>query len=179
MIDSSVADVALLIVRIGLGLTLAAHGYGKFYSGGKIPGTAGWFASIGLRPGKLHAYMAAYSEVLSGIFLAVGLFTTFAAAGFVALMVVAALLVHRKQGFFITSGGWEYTFILGLVPISIAMIGPGTLSIDHIVRNSSDGARLSELLDGWVGLIISAGAGTILALLLLAVFYRPEKATSK
>ncbi len=175
--DSTVVEVALLIVRIGLGLTLAAHGYNKFYGGGRIPGTAGWFGSIGMKPGKFHAYMAAYAEVLSGIFLAIGLFTTFAAAGFVAMMLVAALLVHRKDGFFIAAGGWEYNFILALVPVVVAMLGPGPLSIDHILEFGSGDeiVRLSEYLDGWVGLAISAGAGVLLPLVYLGIFYRPPK----
>lgn len=165
----TVIDVALLIVRIGLGVTLAAHGYNKFYGGGRIPGTAGWFASIGMKPGMFHANLAATGEVVAGVFFAIGLFTSFAAAGFVALMVIAALLVHRKEGFFIVSGGWEYTFILGLVPLTVAMIGPGELSVDHVIELS--GTRISFLFDEWLGLII-AGAGVPVSLLFLATFYR-------
>ena len=170
--DTTVIQVALLIVRIGIGLTIAAHGYNKFYGGGKIAGTAGWFSSIGMKPGKFHAYTAANTEVVSGIFLAIGLFTSFAAAGIVALMVIATLLVHRKSGFFIVSGGWEYTFVLALVPTVIAMTGPGSLSLDHKLFDGT--VKLSEYLDGWIGLII-AGGGAVLSLIYLALFYRPEK----
>jgi len=52
-------DVGLLILRLVLGLTLAAHGYNKFFGGGRIPGTARWFESIGMKPGKFHATVAA------------------------------------------------------------------------------------------------------------------------
>ncbi len=192
--DTAAVDIALLVVRLGLGLTLAAHGLNKFFGGGRIPGTAGWFESIGMKPGKLHAILAASMETIAGLLFAAGLVTTFAAAGFVGLMVVAALLVHTKGGFFITSGGWEYTFVLALVPVTTAMIGPGKWSVDELIEISNtesiEGVRipesgelvlgatdttkatLAEYLDGWWGLIIGAGGGVVVALLLLAAFYR-------
>lgn len=40
-------------------------------------------------------------------------------------MLVAAWTVHRKKGFLITSGGWEYTFVLAAAATSIAIMGPG------------------------------------------------------
>ena len=42
-------DLALTILRVSLGLTLAAHGYNKFFKGGKIEGTGRWFDSMGMR----------------------------------------------------------------------------------------------------------------------------------
>ena len=45
-------NLALLIIRVALGLTMAAHGYNKFFKGGKIAGTAAWFDSMGMRPGR-------------------------------------------------------------------------------------------------------------------------------
>ena len=83
-------SVGLLILRVVLGLTMAAHGYNKFFGSGGIAGTAGWFDSIGMRPGALHARLAATTEIAAGLLLAVGLFTPLAAAAFVALMLVAA-----------------------------------------------------------------------------------------
>ena len=46
---------SILLLRVVLGLTMAAHGYNKFFGGGRIPGTAAWFDSIGMKPGMLHA----------------------------------------------------------------------------------------------------------------------------
>ena len=72
-------ELPLLIIRIALGLTLAAHGYNKFFKGGRIEGTGRWFDSMGMRPGKAHAFLAACGEIGSGLFLAMGLLTSFAA----------------------------------------------------------------------------------------------------
>ncbi|BBC67750.1 hypothetical protein MMRN_46460 [Mycobacterium marinum] len=92
-------DVGLLILRLVLGLTMAAHGFNKFFGGGRIPGTARWFESIGMKPGKFHATVAAITEVSAGLGLAAGLLTPIPAAGFVSLMFVAAWTVHRPNGF--------------------------------------------------------------------------------
>ena len=75
-------DFGLLLLRVVLGLTMAAHGYNKFFGGGRINGTAGWFDSIGMKPGMFHARVAATTEMAAGIGLAVGLLTPVPAAGF-------------------------------------------------------------------------------------------------
>lgn len=123
-------DVGLLILRLVLGVTLAAHGYNKFFGGGRIPGTARWFESIGMKPGKFHATVAATTELAAGLGLAAGLLTPIPAAGFVALMLVAAWTVHRANGFFIVKEGWEYNLVLAVSAIAVAALGPGRLSLD-------------------------------------------------
>ena len=60
-------DVGLLILRLVLGLTLAAHGYNKFFGGGRIPGTARWFESIGMKYGTFQAVVAATTEIAAGL----------------------------------------------------------------------------------------------------------------
>ncbi len=112
--DGYAYDTGLLILRVCLGLTMAAHGYNKFFGGGRIPGTAKWFESIGMKPGMLHARIAATTEMSAGLGLAVGLLTPIPAAGFVALMLVAAWTVHRPNGFFIVKEGWEYNLVLAV-----------------------------------------------------------------
>ena len=159
-------DLALLIMRVVLGLTLAAHGYAKFFNGGRIAGTARWFDSMGMRPGRLHAVLAAGGEVAAGLALAAGLLTSFAALGFVGLMTVAWYTVHRDNGFMILAEGWEYVFVLGAMAVVVAMLGPGEWSIDHAIGIDDD-------LDGFAGLAISALGGGAAGGGLLAGVYRP------
>ena len=128
--DGYAYDTALLILRVCLGLTMAAHGYNKFFGGGRIPGTAGWFESIGMKPGMLHARIAATTEMAAGLGLAVGLLTPIPAAGFVALMLVAAWTVHRPNGFFIVKEGWEYNLVLAVSAVALAELGAGRFSLD-------------------------------------------------
>ncbi|OKH78175.1 MULTISPECIES: DoxX family protein [Mycobacteriaceae] len=163
-------DFSLLLLRVVLGLTMAAHGYNKFFGGGRIPGTAGWFDSIGMKPGMLHARLAASTELLAGLGLAVGLLTPIPAAGFVALMVVAAWTVHRDNGFFIVKSGWEYNLVLGVAAVAIAGTGAGRYSLDWLLFH---GSSFYHLLHGWCGLVIAAGLGLAGGIGQLLIFFRP------
>ena len=157
-------DLGLLILRVVVGLSLAAHGWNKFFGGGRIPGTARWFDSMGMRPGKVHALLAASMELGTGVMFALGLLTPFAAAGWVGLMFVAFYTVHRPNGFFIVKEGYEYNLVLATVAVAVATTGPGEASLDELI-----GLRL----DGWWGLLTSLGGGLAGAGLLLGTFYRP------
>ncbi|MFB0902352.1 MAG: DoxX family protein [Acidimicrobiales bacterium] len=159
-------NAAMLLLRVAFGLTMAAHGYAKVFKGGKLAGTAGWFDSIGMKPGAVHARLAAGTEIFAGLGLAIGLLTTFSAMGFVGVMLVAGYVVHRSSGFFIVSGGWEFTFILAVAAVGIAMLGPGEWSVDNALGIDAD-------LDGWLGLILAAGGGIAAGAAQLAIFYRP------
>ncbi|OBJ04164.1 DoxX family protein [Mycobacterium sp. 1482292.6] len=159
-------DVGVLILRLVLGVTLAAHGYNKFFGGGRIPGTARWFESIGMKPGKFHATVAATTEMAAGLGLAAGFLTPIPAAGFVSLMLVAAWTVHRANGFFIVKEGWEYNLVLAVSAVGVATLGAGKYSLDYLVFGKN-------WFDGWQGLAISAGLGLLGAIGQLAIFYRP------
>jgi len=165
-------SVGLLILRLVLGLTLAAHGYNKFFGGGRIPGTAGWFESIGMKYGKFQAVVAASTEIAAGLGLAAGLLTPIPAAGFVALMFVAAWTVHRKNGFFIVKEGWEYNLILATAAVAIATTGPGKYSLDHLIFGKH------HVLAGWHGLLISLVLGLGGGIGQLVLFYRPAATQS-
>jgi putative oxidoreductase len=145
---------------------LAAHGYNKFFGGGRIPGTARWFESIGMKPGKFHATVAASTEMAAGLGLAVGLLTPIPAAGFVSLMLVAAWTVHRANGFFIVKEGWEYNLVLAVSAVVVATLGAGRFSLDYVVFGKN-------WMDGWQGLLISVVLGLAGAIGQLVIFYRP------
>src|SRR6202035_1790099 len=159
-------DVGLLILRLVLGLTLAAHGYNKFFGGGRIPGTARWFESIGMKHGTFQAVVADSTEMSAGLGLAAGLLTPIPAAGFVALMLVAAWTVHRPNRFFILKEGWGYNLVLAVSAVAVATLGAGRLSLDWLIFGKN-------WFDGWPGLVISAGLGLAGAIGQLLIFYRP------
>ena len=167
-------DVGVLILRVVLGLTMAAHGYNKFFGKGGLAGTAGWFDSMGMKPGMFHARVAATTEMAAGLGLAVGLLTPVPAAGFVALMFVAAWTVHKANGFFIVKDGYEYNLVLAASAVGIATIGAGKLSLDHLLFGSSE---VYEYLHGWWGLLIALVLGLAGGIGQLAIFYRPPAKT--
>lgn len=169
-VGDSATDMAILGLRVVLGLTMAAHGYNKFFGGGQIRGTARWFESIGMVPGLFHARVAATSEVAAGLGLALGLLTPIPAAGFVALMLVAGWTVHRENGFFIVKQGWEYNLILAVAAVTVTGTGAGRYSLDYLLF--ADGG-FYRFLHGWYGLTISLVLGLVGGVGQLAVFYRP------
>ena len=169
---STTFNLVLLIARVALGLMILAHGYAKVFRGGKLAGTAGWFDSIGMRPGKINAYMAAGTEIGVGILLTLGLLVPLAAAGLVALMTVAIVTVHRKNGFFVYNAGQgiEYCLMLIVLAITVGSFGGGKFSIDHAHTfvtwfDRPMHALLTVTVVGFGG-----------ALLQLAAVYRPGKA---
>ncbi|HVV08164.1 DoxX family protein [Amycolatopsis sp.] len=163
---STAVDTGLLLIRVAAGLTMAAHGYQKFFSGGRIAGTGAWFDSMGMRPGRLHALAAATTEAGAGLLLALGLLTSLAGAGFVALMLVAGYTVHRANGFFSVKSGWEYNFILAVIGAAVGTTGAGRFSLDHL-------AGLDSVFSGVPGAVIAIAGGLLAGIGQLLAFYRP------
>lgn len=68
-------DIALLVLRLSIGITMAIHGYSRLLLGGRIAGTCKWFTSLGMRRATFHAWLAAITKIAAGIALASGLLT--------------------------------------------------------------------------------------------------------
>ncbi|NLD75276.1 MAG: DoxX family protein [Acidimicrobiales bacterium] len=160
-------DDIKLLIRIFLGFTLAFHGYWKFFQGGKIEGTAGWFDSMGMKPnGKVHAILAASTELVCGILMALGFLTPLAAAGYVSLMIVAGWTVHRANGYRSGIDGWEYNSVLATFAVYVAATSPGAHSIDHALE-------LDFAFKPYTAFAIAVVVGVAGAVGLLAACYRP------
>jgi putative oxidoreductase len=166
--DADAVNLALLALRVAVGAMIIAHGYNHAWGGGKLEGTAGWFASMGLRPGRIHALAATVVELVSGTLLILGLLQPLAAAGVAGVMVVAWITAHRTNGFFIfkPGQGWEYVMIVTFVAIVLGTLGPGEWSLDH---------ALDLDWNGWSGMLTVLLAGIGGALVLLAAAWRPER----
>jgi putative oxidoreductase len=106
----------------------------------------------------------------AGIGVTVGLLTPIPAAGFVALMFVAAWTVHRPNGFFIVKEGREYNLILAAAAVAIATVGVGRISLDYALFSTTG---LYDYLHGWWGLVIAVVLGLGGGIGQLAIFYRP------
>jgi putative oxidoreductase len=170
--DVNAINLGLLVLRTAAGAVMLAHGINHIFGGGKIAGTARWFESLGMRPGRVHAWLASITEVGAGALLVLGLATPVAAAGIVGVMVVAWITNHRKNGFFIfrPGEGWEYVMTLTVVGVAIATLGAGEWSLDHAIGLDDD-------LVGVPGLLIAVIAGGGGALLLLVSAWRPRPAS--
>ncbi|MFZ6004677.1 MAG: DoxX family protein [Actinomycetota bacterium] len=171
MSDIDSVNLALLAFRCAVGAVMLAHGINHIFGGGKIAGTARWFASLGMKPGILHAWLASLTEIAGGALLVLGLLTPLGGASVVGVMLVAWITNHRGNGFFIfrPGEGWEYVMTLTFAGLALAVVGPGKWSLDNAVDLLDD-------LTGAAGLAIAAAGGGGGALALLAGFWRPPPA---
>jgi putative oxidoreductase len=168
--DIDAVNFGLLVLRSWVGIVMLAHGIRHIFGGGKIKGTAGWFESLGMKPGIVHAWVASLTEVGAGTGLILGLLTPLCAAGVIGTMFVAFVTNHFKNGFFIFYKGEGYEYVMSLVCAGVALgaLGAGEWSLD----NALDLTWVS----GDTGLVI-AGIGFVGAGLLLATAWRPVKKT--
>lgn len=169
MSASHAADLSLLVFRIAVGIVFLAHGYNHIFGGGKIAGTTRWFASLGMRPAVVHAWLASLTELGCGALLVLGLATPLGCAGVVGTMLVAWITNHRKNGFFIfrPGEGYEYVMTLTFAGIALAGLGAGEWSLDNALGWFDP--------PGWIGLLIVLVGGVGGALGLLATSWRPAR----
>ena len=131
-------DAGLLLLRLGVGAAVAAHGAQKLFGwfGGYGPdGTGQFMDSLGFAgDGKRNATLSGVAEFGGGTCLALGLATPAAGAAVTGNMIVAAS-THVPNGFFNTAGGYELPATYAVVGTSLAVAGPGRFSFDHALRH--------------------------------------------
>jgi putative oxidoreductase len=127
-VDRSAVDVALLIVRIALGIVFIYHGGQKMFGlfGGpglaataKMMGTLGYFVSVG--------------EFFGGLGILVGFLSRFSAASIAVIMLGAIITFHGKNGFSMANKGYEYNFALIGLALPILIAGPGRYAIGRFL----------------------------------------------
>lgn len=126
-------DLALLVLRLVLGGVFIAHGAQKlfgWFGGPGLKGTAGFFDQLGIKPGSTMALLAGLAEFGGGLLVLVGLLTPVAALALIAVMLTAILRVHLANGFFNTSGGYEFNLTLIAVAVALLIAGAGAYSLD-------------------------------------------------
>jgi putative oxidoreductase len=130
--DVRAVSAGLLIGRQVVGLGLAAHGAQKlfgWFGGHGITGTAGYFESIGYRPGRFFATLAAVGEFTGGLLVALGLLGPVGPALMLAVMIVA-MMQHWQHGFFAMNDGIELPLLYASAGVALAFTGPGLYSLD-------------------------------------------------
>ncbi len=112
----------LLVLRVAVGLMLAAHGVIRMYAD-TVGGFGEFLSGNGLPMGGAIAWGITVFEVIGGITLAVGYFRKWIAILFIIQLIVGIILVHAPIGWFVvgyTSGGMEYSVLLILCLLTIA-----------------------------------------------------------
>jgi putative oxidoreductase len=134
-LESSVdaPDFGLLILRLVVGLTMAAHGAQKAFGWWNGPGPAGWtgaMTQMNFRPQAAWAAVSTGAELVGGLMLAVGFVIPLAVGILIAQLIVIIGQVHWSKGFFSMNGGIEFPLALLAAVVAIALTGPGQVSAD-------------------------------------------------
>lgn len=122
----SSTDLALLLVRVGLAAVFMIHGWDKLVS---MSDTIGFFSSIGLSP--VWAYIVAYTEIIGGLLMLLGIGAGWAGVALAATMVGSIIMVKLAKGFI---GGYEFDLMLFLSAISISLAGAGEYTAKFLFR---------------------------------------------
>ena len=116
-------SIALLLVRLVMGIALVSHGWGK------IQTPFGWMGPDAPVPGLLQ-FLAALSEFGGGLALLFGLLTSLAMTGLVCTMAVAVHMhaVIKGDPFV---GGYELALIYFTLAVMFIIVGPGKFALDN------------------------------------------------
>ena len=115
------------VLRIALGAIFLAHSaYLKLFVF-TLPGTVGFFESLGLP--ALSAYLVLFAEIVGGALLILGVRVRETAL-VLAIVSLGATWAHAGAGWVFTNegGGWEYPLFLAVACIAQALLGPGALT---------------------------------------------------
>jgi putative oxidoreductase len=134
-------DKVLAFLRIALGIVVFPHGAQKllgWYGGFGFTGTMGFLTGMMHIPYPL-ALLVIVAEFFGALGLIFGFLGRVAAFGIAINFIVAALLVHVPNGFFMNWSGQQkgegYEFFILAVAIAIAIVirGSGAWSIDRLL----------------------------------------------
>src|SRR5712664_1845806 len=160
----------ILILRLVIGLTLAAHGAQKLFGWWGGSGMKGWTGAMNhmrIRPATPWAWASALAEFGGGLGLALGFLNPLPSFAIAGSMLVAIALVHLPKGFFNTKGGYEFNLAILAAVAAVALIGSGPYSLDAAL-----GIRFPEpvtLIVMTVLLIVGVGSALVVR--------APEQAT--
>jgi putative oxidoreductase len=142
-LPATARDVAVLVGRMLLGVVMFAHGYQKMMING-IGRTTDGFESLSIPLAIISASFVTVVEFVGGVLLILGGLTTVVCGLMTVIMIGAAVFVHIPKGIFLAGGGWELVGVITVGLVTIAAVGPGRFSLDHLVRGLQE-RHLREL----------------------------------
>ena len=128
MTPTQQADYAALLLRVTTGGLFIAHGLLKVLVF-TIPGTVGYFESLGLP--AIFAYLTILAEIGGGAALILGLHTRLVSLALVPVLVGAAVLGHGANGWVFSNagGGWEFPAFWAVTQLSLVLLGDGAYAV--------------------------------------------------
>ena len=92
-----------------------------------------WFGSMGIPAPLLNAYLAATTEIVGVVLLALGLFTRIISIPLMVTMVVAIVTVHLSNGFEAGNNGYEIPLYYLIMLLTLVIYGGGKFSLDYLL----------------------------------------------
>jgi putative oxidoreductase len=131
-------DLGLMVLRVGLGALLIAHGVQKAFGLWGGPGLSGYQQSlvdVGYQHADVLTYVGVGAQIGAGTLLVLGLFTPLAAAAAVAYLLnslLAAIAAQPDSGYlpFFLPDGHEYQVTLVVIAAALVLTGPGRYGMD-------------------------------------------------
>jgi len=126
-------DLGLLLVRIIIGLAMAAHGSQKlfgWFGGYGLKGTGHFMESLGFRPGVAFATLSGLGEFAGGLLVLFGFLGPIGPAIVIAVMTVAIMTVHLQKGFWAANGGYELNLVYIAGALAAAFTSSSLLTLD-------------------------------------------------
>ena len=117
------ADTGMFLLRLGLGIVFAYHGWGKLQA---MADTVGYFGMLGLAP--FFAYLVAWVELLGGAAMILGVCTKWAGILLAITMAVAAYYAKTPAGFM----SYELPLSLFFTAAGVAFAGPGSFTVHKL-----------------------------------------------
>jgi putative oxidoreductase len=164
--------LGLLVLRVGLGVVLGAHGLQKLFGwwgGGGLTGLRNSLSDVGYHHADILAYVSAGGEIAAGLLLILGLFTPVAAAGALAFLINELLATvsggPRSHTFsYFLPNGHEYQITLIVLAAAVILCGPGRYGLD-----AGRGWAHRPFIGSFVALLAGVAAGVAVWVLLNGV----------
>jgi putative oxidoreductase len=156
--DLQTLSIGLLLVRVVIGVIMAAHGAQKllgWFGGYGLRGTGQFFEQLGFQPGPAFAAAASISEIVSGLLVALGFLGPIGPALMISVMIVAAMTVHWEHGLFASNNGIELPLLYGITAFGLALTGFGQYSLDNWLGIAGH----LPMTDTWIALAIGIVGG--------------------
>jgi putative oxidoreductase len=163
-------NLGLLVLRVGLGVILGAHGLQKLFGwwGGQgLSSFKNSLSDVGYQHADILSYVSAGGEIVSGVLLVLGLFTPVAAAGALAFLIngLLATVSARPHTFaFFLPQGHEYQIMLIVMAVAVVLSGPGRYGLD-----ANRGWAHRPFIGSFVALLAGIAAGIAVWVLLNGV----------
>ncbi|WP_299556371.1 DoxX family membrane protein [uncultured Mycolicibacterium sp.] len=160
-------DLGLLLLRVGFGLLLIAHGLQKtfgWWGGSGLGGFRDSLAETGFRYADILTYLGVVTEIGAGVLLVLGLLTPLAAAAALAYLLNGLLAGIAAAGgglpFFLPDG-LEFQLTLFVIAAVIVLAGPGRYGLD-----AGRGWARRPFVGSFIALVLGVGLGIAVWVLL-------------